>query len=118
MNAQAATVPATNDINEMVKTLKVVKSAKPKAAKTSTKPKRAYTKRGAYAKRGPVPRTARAYMKTLGQEFDKESEAVTALIKLHNESQKPAPAIPDPAQNMPVSAPVKSKTSWWPWFGK
>jgi hypothetical protein len=113
MNAQAATVSTTNEINEMVKTLKVVKTAKPKS-KTSTKPKRAYTKRGTYAKRGPVPRTARAYMKTLGQEFDKESAAVTALIKLHNESANKEPEYKTIALN---PAPVEPVSFWKRWFG-
>jgi len=44
--------------------------------------KRKYTKR---TKSAAIPRTARAYMKTVGKEFLKESEAVTALIKMHSD---------------------------------
>jgi hypothetical protein len=105
MNAQAA-----NEINEMVQTLKVVKTtAKPKkTTKAKAKSKTTYKPR---TKRSSIPRTARAYMKTLGHTFDKEGTAVTELIKLHSESQKPAIAI------TPVEEP-KTKKSWWPWFGK
>lgn len=95
------------------------------------KAKRKYTKRKAKIAlvkpkaRKALPKTARAYLNTLGMKADKESTAVTELIKLHSELVKSkdreeyeALAVPDPALNLPVSAPVKSKTSWWPWFGK
>jgi hypothetical protein len=81
------------------------------------KPKRKYTKRKpsiALVKpkvRKELPKTARAYLSTLGMKADKEGTAVTELIKLHSESQKPAIAI------TPVEEP-KTKKSWWPWFGK
>jgi len=86
------------------------------------KPKRKYTKRKPSITlvkpkvRKELPKTARAYLSTLGMKADKEGTAVTELIKLHNElvkksSQEPAIAI------TPVEEP-KTKKSWWPWFGK
>ena len=50
------------------------KYTKRKPSVTSIKPKARKT----------LPKTARAYMKTVGKEFLKESEAVTALIKMHS----------------------------------
>lgn len=113
MNAQAATVTPTNEINEMVQTLKVVKATtKPKqTTKAKAKSKATYKPR---TKRSPVPRTARAYMKTLGHTFDKESVAVTELIKLHSESKKPESQKPAIAIT-PVEEP---KGFWQRWFGK
>jgi hypothetical protein len=86
------------------------------------KPKRKYTKRKAKIAlvkpkvRKELPKTARAYLNTLGMKVDKESVAVTELVKMHSElakksSQEPAIAI------TPVEEP-KTKKSWWPWFGK
>jgi hypothetical protein len=115
MNAQAA-----NEINEMVQTLKVVKAvAKPKqTTKAKAKSKATYKPR---TKRSPVPRTARAYMKTLGHTFDKESVAVTELIKLHSESKKPESQKPAPATTYlftPAPAKEEPKSLWQRWFGK
>lgn len=69
------------------------------------KPKRKYTKRKAKIKlvkptvRKGLPKTASAYLRTLGMAVDKESAAVSELIRLHSElnksSQKPAFANPD-----------------------
>ena len=129
MNAQVAAAPVqTNEINDMVQTLKVVKtSVKPKR-KTKAKAKTVKAKAPAKTrtKRSPVPRTARAYMKTLGYEFDKESVAVTELVKLHHSmnkpSQEPAIAIPDPAMNTYVftkpGEPVAEPLSLWQRFIK
>jgi hypothetical protein len=89
------------------------------------KPKRKYTRRTPKialvepkAKKS-LPKTARAYLNTLGMKADKESTAVTELVKLHSElvkksSQKPAFTNDD---NFVASQP-KTKKSWWPWFGK
>jgi hypothetical protein len=87
------------------------------------KPKRKYTKRKpsiALVKpkvRKELPKTARAYLSTLGMKADKEGTAVTELIKLHNEmvkksSQEPAPAITN------VLVKSQPKTFWQRWFGK
>ena len=85
------------------------------------KPKRKYTKRKpsiALVKpkvRKELPKTARAYLSTLGMKADKEGTAVTELVKMHSElvkksSQKPAFTI------TPVEEP-KTKTFWQRWFG-
>lgn len=97
------------------------------------KPKRKYTKRKpsiALVKpkvRKELPKTARAYLSTLGMKADKEGTAVTELIKLHNamvKKETPAPlTLPEiPHEEVREIArdlnKPKTKTSWWPWFGK
>lgn len=60
----------------------------------SIKPKRKYTKRKAKVRqvkptvRKELPKTASAYLRTLGMAVDKESAAVSELIRLHSESKK------------------------------
>jgi hypothetical protein len=60
------------------------------------KPKRKYTKKPKLAVvkqvkpkvRQELPKTARAYLRTLGIAADKEGTAISELIKLHNEMAK------------------------------
>lgn len=85
------------------------------------KPKRKYTKRKPKlvvvkpSVKKELPKTARAYLRTLGIGAETEGIAIKELIKLHNEmkksSQKPAIAI------TPVQEP-KPLTLWQRWFGK
>jgi hypothetical protein len=89
------------------------------------KPKRKYTKRKpsiALVKpkvRKELPKTARAYLSTLGMKADKEGTAVTELIKLHNEMVKKSSQEPAFTNDDIFVAPQpKTKKSWWPWFGK
>lgn len=86
------------------------------------KPKRKYAKRKAKPKltvvkpsvKKELPKTARAYLRTLGIAADKEGTAIKELIKMHSEmkksSQEPAFANPDLLNREP--APVEPETLW------
>jgi hypothetical protein len=90
------------------------KYTKRKPSITSVKPKARKT----------LPKTARAYLNTLGMKADKEGVAVTELIKLHSEMIKlrdkkeyevlALMTSPDPIT--PVDP--KSASLWQRWFGK
>jgi hypothetical protein len=85
------------------------------------KPKRKYTKRKPSITlvkpkvRKELPKTARAYLSTLGMKADKEGTAVTELIKLHNELVNKEPEYKTIALN---PAPVEPVSFWKRWFGK
>lgn len=98
-------------------------SAQPNVVVDAIKPKRKYTKRKpklAVVKptvKKELPKTARAYLRTLGIAADKEGTAIKELIKLHSEmkksSQKPA------FTNVDLLPPVEEpKSLWQRWFGK
>lgn len=86
-----------------------------KSTASSKPPRRVYRKKS-------LPKTARAYLGSLGLDFDKESAAVAELVKLHSASQKPAPANPDTATNVYVftkpGEPVAEPPSLWQRFIK
>jgi hypothetical protein len=76
------------------------------------KPKRTYTKR---TKPAAVPRTARAYMKTIGKDFSKENEAVTALIKMHSDvAVQPSESWEWPTAEAQPKNPI-NLTGWRGW---
>jgi hypothetical protein len=84
------------------------------------KPKRKYTKRKPSitsvkpkAKK-TLPKTARAYLNTLGMKADKENVAVTELIKLHRELVNKEPEYKTIALN---PAPVEPVSFWKRLFG-
>ena len=93
-------------------------SAQPEAVVAIAKPKRKYTKRKpklAVVKpttRKELPKTARAYLRTLGIGAETEGTAIKELIKLHNgmnkSSQKPAIANVDLLTRAPVKEEPKS----------
>jgi hypothetical protein len=84
------------------------------------KPKRKYTKRKPSITsvkpkvRKELPKTARAYLNTLGMSTAKESTAVTELIKLHRELVNKEPEYKTIALN---PAPVEPVSLWQRWFG-
>ena len=84
------------------------------------KPKRKYTKRKAKIAlvkpkvRKELPKTARAYLNTLGLKADKENVAVTELIKLHRELVNKEPEYKTIALN---PAPVEPVSFWKRLFG-
>lgn len=86
------------------------------------KPKRKYTKRKAKIAlvkpkaRKTLPKTARAYLNSLGMKADKENVAVTELIKLHSEMVKKSSQEPAFANDDNFVAP-QPKTFWQRWFG-
>lgn len=92
-------------------------NAQPKVVVDIAKPKRKYTKRKpklAVVKpsvKKELPKTARAYLRTLGIAADKEGTAIKELIKMHNEmnksSQKPA------FTNVDLLTPVEEPKSLW-----
>jgi len=95
------------------------------------KPKRKYTKRKPSITlvkpkvRKELPKTARAYLSTLGMKADKEGTAVTELIKLHNalNNDRTRFEMSDEkwlAFQAALDQPVKAKppTLWQRWFGK
>jgi hypothetical protein len=95
------------------------------------KPKRKYTKRKAKIAlvkpkvRKELPKTARAYLNTLGMKVDKESVAVTELVKLHHalNNDRTRFEMSDEkwlAFQAALDQPVKAKppTLWQRWFGK
>lgn len=93
-------------------------SAQPEAVVAIAKPKRKYTKRKPKLVvvkpkvRQELPKTARAYLRTLGIGAETEGIAIKELIKMHNEmsksSQKPAIAI----------TPVEEPKGFWLRFVK
>jgi len=87
------------------------------------KAKRKYTKRKAKIAlvkpkaRKTLPKTARAYLNSLGMKADKENVAVTELIKLHSEMVKKSSQEPAFTNDDNFVAP-QPKTFWQRWFGK
>jgi hypothetical protein len=85
------------------------------------KPKRKYTKRKPSITsvkpkvRKTLPKTARAYLNTLGMKADKENVAVSELIKLHRELVNKEPEYKTVAL---TPAPVEPVSFWKRWFGK
>jgi hypothetical protein len=103
------------------------------ASITPAKAKRKYTKRRTKAKvvritpkaRKELPKTASAYLRTLGMAVDKESAAVSELIRIHDELRKKerkdyellaVVTAPDPATNTYVftkpGEPVVDGSLW------
>jgi len=104
------------------------------------KPKRKYTKRKpkiALVKpkvRKELPKTARAYLNTLGMKADKEGTAVAELVKMHSELLELVKGKPDyktitlmtaaaPILHLDGTAdieaePFKPVSLWQRWFGK
>lgn len=88
------------------------------------KPKRKYTKRRPKlmvvkpSVKKELPKTARAYLRTLGIAADKEGTAIKELIKLHSKmksfSQEPASANANllTREPAPAPAPAEPATLW------
>lgn len=79
--------------------------------------KRKYTKKPKIAlvkpkARKDLPKTARAYLRTLGIAADKEGTAISELIKLHHALNK-AEAVPEYKEVV-----VEQPSLWQRWFGK
>lgn len=92
-------------------------NAQPKVVVDIAKPKRKYTRKAKLAVVKPsvkkeLPKTARAYLRTLGIAADKEGTAIKELIKMHSEmkksSQEPAFANVDLLTRGPVKEEPKS----------
>lgn len=94
------------------------------------KPKRKYTKRKAKLTvvkqikpkvRKELPKTARAYLRTLGIGADKEGTAISELIKMHHALNKaeavPAIEIPE-YKEVPVEEPKGFWQRWFVGYGK
>lgn len=81
--------------------------------------KRKYTKRKPKAKviaikpkaRKTLPKTASAYLRTLGMAIDKENVAVSELIRLHSELAKKEEALIPEYREVEPTAPVP--VSFW-----
>jgi hypothetical protein len=100
-------------------------NAQPKVVVDITKPKRKYTKRKpklAAVKpsvKKELPKTARAYLRTLGIAADKEGTAIKELIKMHSELSK-GEKRKDYELLAVMTAPASSEkpSLWQRWFGK
>jgi hypothetical protein len=102
-----------------------IATIKPKRKYTRRKPKIALVKPTKPVVKKELPKTARAYLRTLGMVADKEGTAIKELIKMHNalNNDRTRFEVSDEkwlAFQAALDQPVKAKppTLWQRWFGK
>ena len=97
-----------------------IATIKPKRKYTKRKPKLAVVRPIEPSVKKELPKTARAYLRTLGIAADKEGTAIKELIKMHSEmkksSQEPAFANRNPLP--PVEEPKSFLRRWFVGYGK
>ncbi len=93
-----------------------IATIKPKRKYTRRKPKIVLVKPIKPTVKKELPKTARAYLRTLGMVADKEGTAIKELIKMHSilqkSSQEPAFTSDD------LFTEAKPVSFWQRWFGK
>jgi hypothetical protein len=86
-----------------------IATLKPKRKYTKRKPKLAVVKSIKPTVKKELPKTARAYLHTLGIAADKEGTAIKELIKMHNEMAKKEREEYEVLAMMTAPAPVKEE---------
>jgi hypothetical protein len=93
-----------------------IATIKPKRKYTKRKPKLAVVKPIRPTVKKELPKTARAYLRTLGIGADKEGTAISELIKMHHALNK-AEAIPE-YKEVVVEEPKSFLRRWFVGYGK